>query len=61
MPHGDERESKTRCERGQITGSVKPLRYFDWAAMIVAVEEDSADGVTGWFGAGARCMLMGSF
>lgn len=32
MCHMGIEESKTRCEKGQITGSVKPLRYFDWAA-----------------------------
>ena len=45
-------------KRGQITGSAKPLRCFDGAAMIIAVEKDSAVGVTGWFGAEARCRLM---
>ena len=55
------RRARPDVKRGQITGSVKPLRYFDWVAMIVVVEKDSTDGVTGWFGAEARCMLMRSF
>ena len=55
------RRARPDVKRGQITGSAKPLRCFDGAAMTVAVEKDSAAGVTGWFAAEARCRLMKSF